>query len=854
MDEKRLQQDITQAVQTHCAHLTADPFLAQRVLREADRKEPVHVKNKLKVGLALALTLMLLAATAVAAVLLSGMELIEQEAVPLAQGNDGEVRPVTEYSHDELSSLLSTAAENGIVITDAAILQALENGEGYSEQEVIMEICRESFGGLYYEWTVEQRHFFQDMMIAIGEATENNVEIPGPNDLASEAARALARETIWKHCGADIPLTDPAKYRVEEDFIKKAQESELGWNWYFIFFPKTLEGSTYYVTMDSQGEWVNYEEVPQSWEAYTERELMSGLIETAGYRSRTQEDWDLNAWYTFGQMLPNAVRTDRWSEEYDAYLATDYLLPAETDMPMESAVALALADSGVVRHSDATALLLGKADQRIWKVSFYKLDGLFRERFYLYEIDSQSQEILLKQQLGFDAATSWRRYVLQETYAAFMGDTSAKLTEADAIALAIQALHKELDDAAIPYADENVYETDVRYVESQQRFSIIFQTKVLAYGNASVRVFQDGQVEIIYAEKPGVDGDTLHSRYEWVYGSDFDWDQSLWVQFRRELEQYEVTTFDAKLFKMTQYPEASAVKLTRDDALDIVYKDCGAEHVCAILIDAQPNPVWKVRSDPAPETILYEIDAMTGEILDKEYYMIQMQDTFDHEMKMYTLHEVFMPEYLAEYGVERVAMELCVKANVDAFSGGSPDDFTDKSRYGTEVDGMTVTFMSKRSDEPSYRVTVAPDGMSAQIEDVSPEDSAAWHSARRRELQALYGEDTAYWPLELQMEFHAGYASIPEEGEMTQQEAIEYARKQLLAVKGEDALEPLGDYVVGSIFLRYYKDIHEITSWTIYFSTGTSFADDGWSVYFELEDGVLSDKFTINTILGSGNG
>ena len=89
---------------------------------------------------------------------------------------------------------------------------------------------------------------------------------------------------------------------------------------------------------------------------------------------------------------------------------------------------------------------------------------------------------------------------------------------------------------------------------------------------------------------------------------------------------------------------------------------------------------------------------------------------------------------------------------------------------------------------------------------------------------------------------------------MTQQEAIEYARKQLLAVKGEDALEPLGDYVVGSIFLRYYKDAHESTSWTIYFSTGTSFADDGWSVYFELEDGVLSDKFTINTILGSGNG
>ena len=35
MDEKRLREQIPHAVEAHCAHLHADPFLAQKVLRAA---------------------------------------------------------------------------------------------------------------------------------------------------------------------------------------------------------------------------------------------------------------------------------------------------------------------------------------------------------------------------------------------------------------------------------------------------------------------------------------------------------------------------------------------------------------------------------------------------------------------------------------------------------------------------------------------------------------------------------------------------------------------------------------------------------------------------------------------------
>ena len=260
MDEKRLQEQITRAVDHHCAHLKADPYLAQKVLREAQRKEPVIVKKKMSVGLVLTLILILLSATAVAAVLLTAMEVIEQEAVPMAQENDGGVRPQTVYSNEELYAILATVAENGLTLSDdSSVMRALRNGEGYYEEETIMALCREAFGGYFSEWSVEEKHWFEEMMIAIGFSSgENPYELPGEGDLTPDEARALAKKLIWDDFGADIPLDDPAKYRHEEEFYGFHNDTESGNNWYFNFYPKTLEGKEYYVNFDRHGQNAEY--------------------------------------------------------------------------------------------------------------------------------------------------------------------------------------------------------------------------------------------------------------------------------------------------------------------------------------------------------------------------------------------------------------------------------------------------------------------------------------------------------------------------------------------------------------------------------------------------------------------
>ena len=132
-----------------------------------------------------------------------------------------------------------------------------------------------------------------------------------------------------------------------------------------------------------------------------------------------------------------------------------------------------------------------------------------------------------------------------------------------------------------------------------------------------------------------------------------------------------------------------------------------------VLIDADPHPVWKIRMGTFPANTLYEVDAMTGEILDRELYVCQNPD-FDHDMKMFTLRSVYMPAALAEFGPVRIAMELTVKAHREAFSWDETV-FMNPNCYEITVDGMTVTFKSIDRNLPSYRTTILKNGMDAEI-------------------------------------------------------------------------------------------------------------------------------------------
>ena len=102
MDEKKLREQVRYAIDTHSPAYSPDPYMVQRVLHASKSGGRVIVKNKLSVGFVLLLVFMLMSLTALAVALLTGMDFVEQEAVPMAQQNDSAGYVQESFTHEEL--------------------------------------------------------------------------------------------------------------------------------------------------------------------------------------------------------------------------------------------------------------------------------------------------------------------------------------------------------------------------------------------------------------------------------------------------------------------------------------------------------------------------------------------------------------------------------------------------------------------------------------------------------------------------------------------------------------------------------------------------------------------------------
>lgn len=123
-----------------------------------------------------------------------------------------------------------------------------------------------------------------------------------------------------------------------------------------------------------------------------------------------------------------------------------------------------------------------------------------------------------------------------------------------------------------------------------------------------------------------------------------------------------------------------------------------------------------------------------------------------------------------------------------------------------------------------------------------------------QQVHKQYGEDSRFWPMEVQSAMNSEY-SMPREGEITQAEAIQLALQALVEQKGQAALDALGEYKVGC---RLYR-VQNNNSWCRWhvFITEKENAEEGYKVVFALMDGVLPDEpieFTVDHIQETGNG
>lgn len=371
----RFDEQLKQAVRASSAPVP-EAFLhrAEHLLGHLPRKERYVMKSKLTFGVVLTLVLCLLAAGAVAAVLLTGPELVEQQVLPMALEND-ETSLNDTFTHEELAHIAALAEENGIAL-GSRILQALEKGEGYWEEEVIMSLAKSQFGPYPGQWTLEEQHWFEEVVVAIGFKDYNRCRVPGEGDLPYETAYGMAKQYIADQ-GDDVSaLDDRVQYALWRSYY--ADEAEDGaveppW-WYFWFEPLDADLPEYIIHMDASGSLTDFQRRPGLAEALASGNASYYELYDMFYNAYgTFSDWTMETFIAFKAAVDTIdVSAGQQPKAVQAIQATTYILPPEGALSPEDAQAAALQAVNRPDTSPGCTVCILDQGRAVWKVLLYE--------------------------------------------------------------------------------------------------------------------------------------------------------------------------------------------------------------------------------------------------------------------------------------------------------------------------------------------------------------------------------------------------------------------------------------------------------------------------------------------------
>lgn len=385
---------IRQVIDSRLSGMETSPGFERNVLGRV--RGEIIVKKKLSTALVLTLVLMLLAMGALAAVLLSARELIEQKAVPMANQSEG-----NSYSVEETNKLLKLAEENDITLSDEAkkkINKFLSNNQGYYKEEMLMALAKAEFGEAPASWTLEEQKWFGDVCVAIGFIEETLQVIPTVDEISQEQAEKIAEEYIHSHYDKSVNLNDVTVYKRGAQYLNGNVEGEYpGRYWALYYEPLTVTAAGYSIYINSKGE---------VWKDDVRPGVKEGSdIETIRRKFITAYGWNISAWrqpelQAFQQAIEQSGSTN--DKAVLCLKRTEY--PNVSDEAMEPERAADIAAKALVL-SDYTfmnAVYIGDSPNPVWKVRLVvKLKdgeknnsdpygGPFN---YYVEVDSKSGEV-----------------------------------------------------------------------------------------------------------------------------------------------------------------------------------------------------------------------------------------------------------------------------------------------------------------------------------------------------------------------------------------------------------------------------------------------------------------------------
>lgn len=207
------------------------------------------MKRKLTVGWVLVLALMLFTVTAVAAVLLSGKDFVNQFLAPMSSKTEEE-----QWSEAELSQILALAEENGVEITDE-ILAAMESNDPVYKEELLRLFMKIDLGFYPAAWPLEEQSWYDELLVKYGLAEERTRFLPTEGETSQEEALNIARKYILDKWSIDIKqgeFTLYQQYMLSED---ETGESIKMWDIEY----ESADGTIYVVCLRSDGSVVENE-------------------------------------------------------------------------------------------------------------------------------------------------------------------------------------------------------------------------------------------------------------------------------------------------------------------------------------------------------------------------------------------------------------------------------------------------------------------------------------------------------------------------------------------------------------------------------------------------------------------
>ena len=716
MSNEIMKQKVQQALNQELAHIRTTSLERDQLYENAIGGKVM--KHKLKTGLVLVLALVMVSAISVAAVLLSHQEIVEQVAVPMAQGNDTGVVATQDYSPEQLAQLIQTLNENGFTLEENNTLtQILKSGQGYNEEETIMEICRIAFGGNYGTWTIEQQDWFERIMADIGFSEEYTPNLPGEGNMTYEQAEAYAFAALKAEFGDSLDPSDRKAYSLDRGFWRGSEDNPA--YWFFNLYPKDIMHGTYSVSFedgDPDGTLEVDGSVPDWTEPYSSDDLVQAFL---AVNNPIYHEVQADTLRQLHDMLAKAEMNVKsiWYPDAMGYAMTEYPDPAENDISREDAIAAAKAAQGNPQAVCSSATLTEYEGNRTWLVALtiYIKMGT-PDDIWVVSANSVTGQVESTRQMARDDSESMP-YIAE---AAYTKAREGLLTDADCVRLATEAIQAE--HPGLDVLSQEEYE--VRVFGRDQR-QVWFITRNPQHGNASAAVTRDGKVLDITVDSEGMNPDNLLSRYRSIYGwynvEDGEWEswgQDVWVQLKLAMDPLEPTTVEAKLLKMGQYPTEDSVRIDHRRAQEIALKYVSrrwAEVNTCILIDSQPHPVWKIRvmADSAADAVV-ELDAETGEILNVDLYRTEYTPNY----VLYSLEKNWRKVVLEEQGVVALA-KYAVTYKYGDLELDLPEIEVDNPKlYEAHVDGLTARFTALIDGEKSYEVELDEGGFVLRCEEI----------------------------------------------------------------------------------------------------------------------------------------